>query len=127
MTAASRTVHTAATKATATPRAAGAPSIPYSLTGSLSVSTSPPIVPRSTMTFTGLTAVLGTPGTTSTTVSLLVNGVVQAQVVIPANTKWSKIEFGTLVPVQALQDYYQIQVQTAGTGAADLGGEIWVS
>jgi hypothetical protein len=79
------------------------------------------------MTFTGLTAVLGTPGTTSTTVSLLVNGVVQAQVVIPANTKWSKIEFGTLVPVQALQDYYQIQVQTAGTGAADLGGEIWVS
>lgn len=98
--------------------------IPYTLTGSLVVSTSPAVTPALDTTATGLSATLETAGTTATIIQLLQNGAAVVNLTIPANQTYAFTAISPSVLFHGRQDNYSISVVTAGTGAANLGGEI---
>lgn len=118
-------VHTLPAAATSAPRTIDAPSIVFSLAGPTSVSTSPGVRPRYGFTATGLSVTLGTAGSTSTTVELLKNGVSVGSVTVAAGATYANGPIAN-VPYAARTDAYALSVPVAGTGAANLAGEIEV-
>lgn len=108
------------TTAAATPGA----SIPYVLTGPIAVLASPAVTPHLGTTITGFSATLETAGTTATTIELLVNNSVVATLIVPANKTYAYIAINPNITLTARQDNYSVSVTAAGSGAANLGGEI---
>lgn len=104
----------------------GVMSIPYVFTGSLTASTSPPVTPYQNLVISGLSATLGTAGSSSTTVQLLIDGSVVASVTVPAGVTYNYTS-GLVIPVRSRTDNYAISISSAGSGAANLGGEIELS
>lgn len=98
-------------------------SIPYSYSGTLAASTSPPVTPRESLAVTGFSATLATAGTTTTTVELLINGNAVATLNLGSGVTYAYTTFEA-VPVIGRAGHYAVSVTAAGTGAANLGGEI---
>lgn len=100
------------------------PEIPWGNDGSaVSISTSPEIRPRATITVTGISATLTTAGSSATVVELFKNGASVRTVTIPAGETYRFVEFAPL-RFRARVDRYQMQVTTAGTGAVGIAGAI---
>jgi hypothetical protein len=100
--------------------------IPYTLTGFLTDSaptTSPLVTPRNTLYLIGFSATLGSAGSGTSTVELLVNGQIIATLELTAGKSYAFTNFQS-VQVRSRTDTYCVSVPTAGAGAANLGGEI---
>lgn len=97
--------------------------IPYSYSGLLVVGSSPGVTPHLDTQIVGFSATLINPGSTETTVALLVNGAQVAEVVLAADDTYGYQLIGG-VNVQARTDTYSVAVTEAAADASDLGGEI---
>lgn len=93
--------------------------IPFSYPGALALSTSPPWVPVRDVTLYDVRALLGTAGTSSTVVTVYVNGVSVGTVTLTSG----QTNVGASLTSTALAadtDLVTVAVTTVGTGAKDL-------
>lgn len=107
------------------PPAAANAEIIYSAPGAVTVSQSPAITPKESLTIIGFSATLATAGSSTTTVVLKVNGTTVATVNLAASATYSRVPVAN-VPVTGRLGIYAVGITAAGTGAQDLGGEIEV-
>jgi hypothetical protein len=96
----------------------------FDLPGAVTASTSPPVTPKNTFRVTGLSATLGTAGSSDTTVELLKDGSVVASVTLGSGATYGHAAISPPVTFVGRTDRFAVAVSTAGTGAADLGGGI---
>jgi hypothetical protein len=97
----------------------------YSMPGALVIANSSPVRPRTTVTVTGVSACLGTAGSTATDVTAYKNGSSIANVHLAAGATYGhQVCSASFI---AGVDSLQIGVTGAGSGAADLGGEIEIN
>ena len=100
-------------------------SIPWGFTGTLIASTSTsPYVPKVNLSVSGFSAILTTPGSTTTTVTLSQNGTVVGTVNLTSGQTYNYELFNPSLLFLARTDIMVVTIQTLGTGAAGLGGGI---
>jgi hypothetical protein len=110
---------TAAQRATlVSPTDAGAGFPPFSLAGAVVDSVSPPWTPLADQTLTSVRCLLGTAGSTSTTVKLRKNGTVSATIVIASSDTDTDVQSASIALTPG--DLLTVEVDGAGTGASDL-------
>jgi hypothetical protein len=95
------------------------PEIVFSLSGAVTLSSSPPWVRRSDGTLVEVVGLLGTPGSGPTTVNVLRNGVVAHTLTIPAG-QTRQVDTGLFLTYLDTADTLTDQVTAAGAGATDL-------
>jgi hypothetical protein len=91
----------------------------FNFTGQLSTTTSGRWYPPTYVRVTRFLASLGAPGSTATTVKMLKNGGVVGTVIIPAGQNKAAVTV-SVIYLGPETDYMQMQVESAGVGAADL-------
>jgi hypothetical protein len=107
------------------PPAAESAEIIYTAPGNVTVSQSPPVTPKVSLTIIGFSATLATAGTSTTTVVLIVNGTTVATINLASGATYGRVPVAN-VGVTGRLGIYAVGITAAGTGAADLGGEIEV-
>ncbi len=91
--------------------------------GSFATVTSARVYPKNTYRISGISASLGTTGSSTTTVSVSKNGVTIATVSLGSGVSYNNTLI-TPVTITGRTDYWQIVVSAVGTGATDLAGAV---
>lgn len=108
------------------PPSAASEEILYTASGAVTVSQSPAVTPKSSLTIIGFSATLATAGTSTTTVVLKANGSTVATVNLASGVTYARVPVAN-VNVTGRLGIYAVGVTAAGTGATDLAGEIEVT
>jgi hypothetical protein len=107
------------------PPVAASAEIIYSSPGAVTVSQSPGVTPKESLTIIGFSATLATAGTSTTTVVLKANGSTVATINLAAGVTYGRVPVANTAITGRLGTYV-VGITAAGTGATDLGGEIEV-
>lgn len=91
--------------------------------GAFATVTSARVYPKNTYRISGLSASLGTTGSSTTTVSVSKNGSTIATVNLGSGVAYGNTLI-TPVTINGRTDYWQITISAVGTGAVDLAGAV---
>jgi hypothetical protein len=92
----------------------------FDFPGPISTVTSDCFAPVNNVTFTKYTIVLATEGSTATDISILLDGNSVDTLSIAGSTQITSGTLSTPITMTAGTDFVQVQITTAGTGAAGL-------